>query len=92
MRTGDKFGTLLGRGPKASFHHVSRALGRRPTGGWDSRTDGGWVTIERQHVGLGPILDVLHVEDDVRSVVSLREPHPVFPLVCRDRGQHILFP
>lgn len=44
----------------------------------------GRVTIECQHVGLGPVLDVLHVEDDIHSVVSLQEQHLVFPLICTE--------
>ena len=34
---------------------------------------------------LGPILDVLHVEDDIHAVVGLQEQHLVFPLICTER-------
>lgn len=82
-------GTNLGLfvGGAVPRHHSITSLGpmEDPSmgSGWESQADV-WVTIECQHLGHGPILDVLHVEDDIYPVVSLQEQHLVFPLICTE--------
>lgn len=48
------------------------------------REGSGDGTIEHQHGGLCPVHDVPVIDGDVQHVFSLREKHPVVPLICVD--------